>query len=241
MSNSVMTSFNSNKMQVFILLALFVPLLLFSYSESTAREVVLAGETNRVVYHTPYVECAFTQLDYRLRTVGIPWKRAQISTKSGKFDGFFMATQNSSRDAYAVLSEPFFEIDWLYVVKRGSGISPADADFFQNTFAAEHGNSRMKWLINKIKGMGITEQVIIRPNSTNILKLLKIDRVQVSIENGESLERAIANNGFDKSDFKTYLVKTLRSGVYFSKAFLADKPKFLPLFNAAVKNCNKNQ
>ncbi|MEH6476049.1 MAG: transporter substrate-binding domain-containing protein [Sneathiella sp.] len=236
-----MASFSSNKMQIFILFALVVPALFLSYSESTAKDIVLAGETKRVVHHTPYVECAFNQLDYKLRTVGIPWKRAQLSTESGKFDGFFMATQNSSRDAYAVLSEPFFEIDWLYVVKSGSGISPADADFFQNTFAAEHGNSRMTWLIKKIKGMGITEEVVIRPDSTNILKLLEMGRVQVSIENDESLEKAIANTGFDKSDFKTYLVKTLRSGVYFSKAFLADKPKFLSRFNAAVKNCNKNQ
>jgi len=214
--------------------------LLFSHSETIAREIILAGETERIIQHAPFVDCTFSQLDYKYRTVAVPWKRAQASTQNGIYDGFFMATQNEHRDSYATLSDPFFEIEWLYVVRKGSGIFPSNPDFFKNTFSAVDGGSRMKWLKKKMNKIGITKNIIERHNSENVLTLLKIGRVDVNVENNRNLTIALEKTGFDRSEFETFVIKTLNPGVYFSNKLLADEPEFLNQFNAAIKSCRED-
>ena len=58
------------------------------------------------------VKCIFEVMGLPLNISILPWKRAQIQTKQGKFDGFFAASRNANRDKYATLSNPITDQYW---------------------------------------------------------------------------------------------------------------------------------
>lgn len=51
------------------------------------------------------VRCALEKTGQPYEMKVVPWKRAHEDTKRGKADGFFAASQNPTRDAYAQLSQ----------------------------------------------------------------------------------------------------------------------------------------
>lgn len=119
----------------FILGALVV---LKAGSAAASEEIRFATELVRALHQKgePYIECAIGKMERRYQVSSVPWARAQLGTQHGEYDGFFVASQNSKCSQYAVFSEPFFNIEWLYVVKRGSSITLGDADFTQRHFEA---------------------------------------------------------------------------------------------------------
>ena len=50
------------------------------------------------------VKYVFNRMDVPLEIVVFPWARAQIMVKNAKADGFFAASQKSSREEFAVMS-----------------------------------------------------------------------------------------------------------------------------------------
>jgi len=169
----------------------------------------------------------------------VPWERAQRSTKQGIYDGFFLAVHSNARDKYATLSAPFFSINWMYVVRKNSGIDPSDPDFFERIFSAVHGSGLLKWLKNKLEKLEATGSIIKRYKSENVLELLSIGRIDVGLDNGRELTKAFTNTGLDPSDFEIYVIKTHPVGVYFSNKYLNHAPKFLEQFNASVDGCKE--
>jgi len=58
-----------------------------------------------------------------------------------------MATENSTRNAYAVFPQPFMKIEWLYVVRPDIKITPDDPKFKDLMFASNVDSARHIWLL----------------------------------------------------------------------------------------------
>jgi polar amino acid transport system substrate-binding protein len=185
----------------------------------------------------PHVRCALSKLNQAYTISRGPWERAQRGAKEGTYDGFFIATRNKDRDAYAVFSEPFFFIRWLYVVKNDSGISPGDLDFHTKRFSADIGSARLTWLRERYEKGEIRHDVLAVDKPEQIVKMLATQRIDVGLLNDHSLETATRESGLSADEFKTYLIRDIPAGAYFNKAFLRANPEFLGKFNAAIKQC----
>lgn len=219
------------------LLSVILFLSLGSIQAIASNGVTLVGEVKRIAAHGPFVECAMAALNRDLHLQGVPWERAQHGTENGIYDGFFMATQNHTRDYYATLSDGFFNIEWVYVVKKGSNITPDNLDFFKNSFTSVHGSARLKWLKKKFDAMDDAGEIFTLSSSNAALRLLDLGRANVSLENNKNLAKAFVSTGINPVDFDVFVFKKKPVGVYFSNRFLAQEPTFLAKFNVAVKGC----
>lgn len=215
-----------------------ISLILFNFSPlSASNEVTLAGETQHTAIQSPFVKCAFEAIGRDVRIVAVSWTRAQHGTKNGDYDGFFMAAQNKDRDLYATLSKPFYEIDWVYVMRTDNDIKPSDLNFFQHRFSVQNGTARHNWLINKLSELGISGNIFSSQKTDRSLELLLMGRIDVALENSQNLDKAYLEENIGPSLFKTFVVKAFPIGVYFSNYFLNAEPDFIKQFNEAVITC----
>lgn len=205
-----------------------------------------ASETLRLVTETtrplnqkglPYIKCALTKSGHSIEITSMPWARAQLVTERGLHDGFFVASQNDKRDQYAIMSEPFFSIDWLFIVNKESGLSPDNPKFQNGIFAANRGSARNAWLKGKYDDGIISHEVVTTTDAMRALMMLALGRVDIVLENSINLEAVFQQTGYTSSDFQSFVAKSVPMGVYFNKDFLNGHPDFLARFNANVKNC----
>lgn len=185
----------------------------------------------------PRVRCALSKINQAYTITKGPWERAQRGTQEGIYDGFFIATKNKKRDVYAVFSEPFFSIRWLYVVKSDSGISPSDPDFRTKRFSADIGSARLTWLRERYEKGEISRSVVAVDKPEQIMKMLATQRIDVALMNDHNFETTIKSVALNADAFKTYLIRDTPAGAYFSKEFMKVNPEFLDKFNAAMKQC----
>jgi len=185
----------------------------------------------------PYLECALTNLEQPKAITSMPWARAQIATEQGLYDGFFMASRNHKRDQYAVLSEPFFNIDWVYIVRKESDLLPNTPKFQQAIFVVDIGSARSSWLKDEFDNGHISHEIVKTFDATIALTMLASGRVDIALLNNINSETAFKQTGYSASDFQTFVIKSIPVGVYFSKTFLATNPDFLENFNTNIKRC----
>lgn len=216
-----------------------VVFVLVASTASQAAEIRLAREDNKGLADIgkSYLKCAMAKIERAYAIDRVPWKRAQSGTETGNYDGFFMATQNGKRDKYAVLSWPFVSFEWTYVVKKGSGITPNDANFTTRGFAVNQSSARHTWLLKQFENKVHSGDIIGSPNSLSSIRMLALGRVDVALENNQNLENVFSGSQVNRSDFDFFVAHVKYAGVYFSKAFLESEPGFLGEFNASLKLC----
>lgn len=219
--------------------SLFVGLLIAAGPAIAANEVKFV--VNPVVSFNDtgktFIACALKKMGWSYTITGRPWARAQLETKEGIFDGFFVATKNDKRDRYAVFSEPFMKLKWLYVVRKDSAITPDDADFNDRIRGANIGSTRHTWLMKKFKQKALTRKIVGTKNFKGTMKMLQLGRIDVALENHLNLRDVFKESSFSPSDFKTFVAREIPMAVYFGKAFLKREPEFLDLFNKNMKAC----
>lgn len=186
-----------------------------------------------------FVRCAMDTFGRKYTIIKGPWERAQRGTKEGLYNGFFVATKTKERDAYAVFSEPFYAIKWLYVIYKKSGITPDDMTFIDRRFSADMGSARLSWLEDRYNKGDISKRVTAVDTNEQILKMLLANRVDVGLMNDHGFEKSIQNLGIDQDHFQTFILRDTPAGVYFSRHFLNENPKFLEKFNRAMGNCKQ--
>ncbi len=184
------------------------------------------------------VVCAMDMIGEPYTITRVPWARAQRDTERGVFDGFFQASRNAQRDAYAVYSEPFVWIKWLYVTRKGAGISPEDPDFGTRIFSANLGSARLRWLQVKQESGEISE---LTPAETPYvaIKMMLTDRVDVVLTNNFDLKGVFEEQSVDPYRVEIFTAREVPTAVYFGKEFVANNPGFLDRFNQSIKECKE--
>jgi len=185
----------------------------------------------------PILVCILKKMDQPFEFVGVPWKRAQVGTRSGVYDGFFIASRNERRDSYAVPSSPLIYTKWYFVTNKAQALSPENSTFRDLSFGANLGTARQQWLnIEKEKGR-LRGRIEVGANTATTWKMLIRDRFDVLLENQQNLNKFLIQEQRVKEDFNIYSARKIPLSVYFGKEFLTRSPNFLTLFNSKIKDC----
>lgn len=201
---------------------------------ATQREGNLLSEKGQ-----PYIKCAMGMINQPYKNIRVPWKRAQLGTEKGEYDGFFMASKNDKRDVYAIQSEVFVAIEWLYLTKKGTEISPNNENFNSRIFAADKGSNRLSWLEKQHKEGKIIKKIQVVNELEQLMKMLMGHRIDVALTNNFGYEQTLTKLSLDSNNFKTFVARTIPTAIYFSKEFLKKNPGFLKRFNASMRECKK--
>ncbi|WP_179079035.1 ABC transporter substrate-binding protein [Shewanella sp. UCD-KL12] len=192
-------------------------------------------ESNRIQsgFAINALSCVMKRLNQDYRVIFLPWGRAQNGVAQGKYDGFFSASQNSTRDSYAVHSNTFIEQQWNFYLLKDTTISldkqaiKQDAKFGSR----KHANTTFWLKRNDFKVIYETTRV------EELIKLLQAGKIDGIMENKLLFSDAVNRAHLSMSQFKVVPNISKPLGVYFGKIFLQSYPDFLNQFNAHTEAC----
>lgn len=178
------------------------------------------------------VRCAFDKIDVPLDVVVVPWARAQYMVKNNDADGFFAASKSDSREQFAQMSVIIASQKWQWYLLKENELNPDSLDFKSKAVVASFiGANMLNWM--EEQGYNIRGR---SRDTAGLLNLLLKKRVDAVLANNSVMNALIAKQNVENK-IKSYLNKDKPLGVYFSKVFLAKRPKFLTKFNDAVIKC----
>jgi len=227
-------SFYQTKLHIIsLLIPLFLSLSIY------ARKIIIATEESGRLTELglPIVKCSMNKLNLNFKIIRVPWVRAQEKTRTGSYDGFFMASKTESRDKYAVQSDVFYSSSWVFVTKKGSGIKKVSKGFYDKSFVSNFGSARYTWLLNKHKKGEIKQNIIDVNEPVQVLRMLRTKRVDIGLLNKHNFNDSLLKLNMEKDKFNVFIAKEKRLGVYFSYRLLNEMPYFLKLFNESLSAC----
>lgn len=178
------------------------------------------------------VKCIFKKINHPLEVSILPWKRAQIQTKQGKFDGFFAASRNANRDEYATLSTPITDQywDWYFL----NGRVPDTAAILPNA-----GYKVTSWLgSNSYKWLEDNGYNPVAPSMSSKELTTSLFERNVDIIFGSNI---VIDSQLDTHPDKLNVTRrrglSKPMGIYFRKSFLKGNEGFLGAFNDASSEC----
>lgn len=178
------------------------------------------------------VRCSFKKLNIELELTVVPWSRAQLNTREGKVDGFFAASQNSSRDQYATLSKLALDQKWVWFELKDSK-GPSTPEQWKNL---SHGAMKGSNMLQTLKADDFN--VALEARSTDDLFRALQSRRVVRILVSQLVAKELADKGkVDLSHFKETVYRNQPLGVYFAASFLQKYPRFLSSFNNHFEAC----
>jgi len=156
--------------------------------------------------------------------------RAIQEIKAGRADGFFLASQNAERDAIAVFSNPVTTNNWCWFFPVGSKLNPKDEIFKADAKVGTQLNTNThKWL--KKNGYNVAGSP---PHVDAILKMLKLNRINVVFLAEAVFFDLIHKSGEKKKSYKKVLQQKKPFGIYISKEYLLKNPGIMENINAAI-------
>ncbi len=179
------------------------------------------------------VSCALDAIDRAFEIHVLPWKRAQLEVQNGYADGFFAASQNARRDAYATASAIIARQTWTWYLRKDQILSPKDpANRLSMLTSSFLGANMQTWL--RRNGYRTTD---FPPRDTNaLLEMLLAGRVDAVLANNLVMESILGTRGV-LSEIRSEVQQDKPLSVYFSNDFLQLNPGFLAKFDAAVPDC----
>ena len=180
------------------------------------------------------VSCIMEMMDKSYEMRVHPWKHAQELVKEQKAHGFFSASQNGKRDAYATLSEPIADQQWNWYLLKGSSLNPNDTSFKNDAkVTGISGSNMVSWL--KDNEYHLTEDNFIDMKS--LVEALISEKVDAIYANNLAMRTVVQIMEMSMDDFKSFTTKDKPVGVYWANRFLADNPGFLDKFNSLIGMC----
>jgi len=181
------------------------------------------------------VKCALDTMGVAYEFVMTKWDDAQLGTRTGKFDGFFVGSTNSERAKYSVPSGPVVSEVLAWYLPLNSTIDPNNSeDAMRARYSAKFATS--KWRNLHRNGYN----VVMRPrDAESLLTMLDEGQIDAALEYELIFSEVLAKKGMTESDFKKIPFGNDRQnmGVHFSKTYLDANPTFLERFNARLKRC----
>ena len=197
------------------------------------KEMVIADETFKGVA-VDRVRCVLKKMDTPLEVQVVPWRRAQLLVKRGNADGFFAASQNESRDEFAVKTMIIADQQWNWYMLKENSLSPRDQSFKEKASVGGFvGANMLKWMQEQ------NYKVTAIPNDTEgLLKILLARRVDAVMANNYVMQALLQNYGVE-DQVKIYLNVDKPLFVYFSKEFIKSRPMFIEKFNNLIPECSQ--
>jgi polar amino acid transport system substrate-binding protein len=197
------------------------------------KEMVIADETFKGVA-VDRVRCVLKKMDTPLEVQVVPWRRAQLLVKRGNADGFFAASQNESRDEFAVKTMSIADQQWNWYLLKENSLSPRDQSFKEKASVGGFvGANMLKWMQEQ------NYKVTAIPNDTEgLLKILLARRVDAVMANNYVMQALLQNYGVE-DQVKIYLNVDKPLFVYFSKEFIKSRPMFIEKFNNLIPECSQ--
>jgi polar amino acid transport system substrate-binding protein len=197
------------------------------------KEKVIAGEAFEGVA-VDRVRCILKKMDTPLEVQVVPWRRAQILVKRGDADGFFAASQNDSRDEFAVKTKAIADQKWNWYLLKDNPLSPQDQSFKEKASVGGFvGANMLKWMQEQNYNVTATPK-----NTEGLLKLLLARRVDAVMANNYVMQAHLQNYEVE-DQVKLYLNIDKPLFVYFSKEFLKSRPMFIEEFNHLISECSQ--
>lgn len=180
------------------------------------------------------VRCVLQEMEVSLEISVVPWERAQRMVIHGKADGFFAASQNDSRDEFAVISDIIADQKWQWYLLKDNPLDPTRPSFKQQaTVGGFIGANMLKWM--EAEGYDVRARPV---NTEGLLKMLLSKRVDAIMANNYVMETLLKKYGVT-NQVKTFVNKYKPLGVYFSKTFVSERPTFLEDFNGNISSCKE--
>lgn len=178
------------------------------------------------------VKCVMRVMQQPYQLTMTKWDKAQLQTEVGSQHGFFLASHNSKRDEYAVYSDALADQKWSWFSL--SEASEINSSMFKSQVevAALFGSNKWYWLQKN------GYQVSKKPRTSKaLLELMLNGDVGAILGNDAVIEQTIKKMGISYRAITRTKMKSQPLGVYFSKAFVTQYPRFLTEFNQAAKQC----
>jgi len=158
--------------------------------------------------------------------IGSNHGRALAELKSGRSDGFFMASQNKERDKYAVFSESVMINRWVWIVLSDQSNTFSSTPKPGYLVASLLNTNTERWLTSSGFTLG--------HSADNIESLIAmLDSRQV---NAVLVAEEVYNVRYkDHPNYKVILQEEKEFGVYVSRIFLRRHPQFMEEFNRTIR------
>lgn len=179
------------------------------------------------------LDCVMQKLNQPYKVIFLPWGRAQLEVKQGKKDAFFSASQNSTRDEYAVLSNTFIEQVWNFYLPSDTPIKLNNTDIKENALFGSRRHSNTSYWLKK-NGYNIIYQTT---TLEEMLPKLMKGRVGAMMENKLLFNDALRRADISIDEFQVVPNMSMPLGVYFGKHFIKEHPEFLYEFNQHTEEC----
>lgn len=158
--------------------------------------------------------------------------RAVEEAKSGRKDGFFLASKNAERDGFAVFSEPVTENRWSWFLPANSTLDPtSDAFKTEAKIGTQINTNTHKWLkSNEYTISAAPSKVLALPEM--VFRRNRADAVflaeAVFVDNADK-------NGISPNEYKQVVQIVKPFGMYITNAYLEKNPGFMEKLNASIQ------
>ncbi len=180
------------------------------------------------------IRCALGMIKQPYQIAFMEWSKAQLLVRRGDYDGFFLASRNTSRDKYAQISDIVAEQHWVLYSFQDIGKELfATMDYKENvSVAATFGSAKWFWL--KENGYQVDKYP---KDSRRLVDLLLERKVSAILETREVMEEELLRRGIKPDSLSQIELNRKELGVYFGNDFIGRNPGFLERFNKALKSC----
>jgi polar amino acid transport system substrate-binding protein len=178
------------------------------------------------------IKCVLEKIEQPYSIEFQPWLRAQIEVRAGRASGFFPATRDDQRDAYATFSNSLIEVESDFYSLKTSTLDPQNPEFKEKAIiSALWGSTQYRDLHNENYKVGPVAHSL-----ESLFGLVERGRVDAILVPDFVAETILENKGTLKN-YKKSFYSSHRSGVYITNAYLEQYPTFLTRFNEKIAEC----
>lgn len=148
--------------------------------------------------------------------------------KKSEIDGFFLATQNSERDRYAVFSKTVEYNNWTWFTLKQSDITPDNSDFkYQSIIGTIGKTNTFRWLSRN--GYQVKTD-----SAEELLTALLNKQIHAAFLAERVFENTYKEAGLSANTFNRYIEIKRPFSIYISKKYLSTNPSFMDTLNSNI-------
>lgn len=150
--------------------------------------------------------------------------------KRGDIDGFFLASENSERNRYAIFSKPVEYNNWTWFTLQKSTNTPSNDEFKYHSIIGTIGKTNtFRWLSRD--GYQVKSY-----NASDLVAALQNKEVDAAFLAEKVFEYTYEQAGINPKVFEKQVEIQRPFGIYISKQYIRANPNFMDALNAAIPN-----